>query len=149
MQILPINLKVSAGSLVTFTNWFFGWLIAYSFNFLLEWNTAGMLSICCNNNLNRFQYSNRGYREKYMFFLDENFIYFFFFIGTFFIFAVVTAVAVLFVWALVPETKGRTLEEIQSSLSNFLQWKNISISYELWLCSWENNVYRIFSILYT
>ncbi|KAL1222381.1 Sugar transporter ESL1 [Cardamine amara subsp. amara] len=80
-EILPINLKVSAGSLVTFTNWFFGWVIAYTFNFLLEWNTA----------------------------------------GTFFIFAIVTAVAVLFVWALVPETKGRTLEEIQSSLSNFIQ----------------------------
>ncbi|XP_010551192.1 PREDICTED: sugar transporter ERD6-like 3 [Tarenaya hassleriana] len=80
-EIFPINLKVSAGSLVTFTNWSTGWIIAYSFNFLLEWNTA----------------------------------------GTFLIFAFVTAVAVLFVWALVPETKGRTLEEIQASFTNFLQ----------------------------
>ncbi|XP_010550074.1 PREDICTED: sugar transporter ERD6-like 3 [Tarenaya hassleriana] len=80
-EIFPMNVKVSAGTLVTLANWSFGWIIAYSFNFLLQWSES----------------------------------------GTFLIFSGFCAVAIAFVYALVPETKGRTLEEIQASLADFLQ----------------------------
>lgn len=72
-EIFPINVKVSAGSLVTLANWSTGWIIAYFFNFMLEWSPA----------------------------------------GTFFIFAGACGVTIAFVYTLVPETKGLTLEEIQ------------------------------------
>ena len=39
-------------------------------------------------------------------------------LGTFFIFAGVTGAVVLFSWKMVPETKGRSLEELQASITH-------------------------------
>ncbi|BBH06639.1 Major facilitator superfamily protein [Prunus dulcis] len=78
--IFPINMKGSAGSLVTLVSWLGSWIVSYAFNFLMDWNSA----------------------------------------GTFFMFSCVSGVTILFVAKLVPETKGRTLEEIQTSMNRLL-----------------------------
>ncbi|CAN8244699.1 unnamed protein product [Cochlearia groenlandica] len=79
-EIFPMNVKVSAGTLVTVTNWACSWVITFTFNFLLQWNAS----------------------------------------GTFLIFSTVSAMSIMFIYFLVPETKGKSLEEIQALLSNNL-----------------------------
>ncbi|XVF42038.1 hypothetical protein PTKIN_Ptkin01aG0328300 [Pterospermum kingtungense] len=76
-ETFPVNIKGSAGSLVNLINWTSSWVVAYTFIFLFEWNSA----------------------------------------GTFFIFAIIGGAGTLFIAKLVPETKGRTLEEIQASMT--------------------------------
>ncbi|KAJ0494505.1 putative major facilitator, sugar transporter, major facilitator superfamily [Helianthus annuus] len=43
-EIFPINIKGSAGSLVTVVNWFGSWVVSYAFNFLMKWSSEGPLS---------------------------------------------------------------------------------------------------------
>ncbi|KAF8387960.1 hypothetical protein HHK36_026626 [Tetracentron sinense] len=76
-EIFPINVKGTAGSMVTLVNWFGSWVVSYTFNFLMDWSSY----------------------------------------GTFVLYAAINALAILFVAKIVPETKGRTLEEIQASMN--------------------------------
>uniref|UniRef100_A0A0E0NVE9 Major facilitator superfamily (MFS) profile domain-containing protein n=2 Tax=Oryza TaxID=4527 RepID=A0A0E0NVE9_ORYRU len=77
LEIFSIEIKAIAGSLVTLVSWIGSFAISYSFNFLMDWNSA----------------------------------------GTFFLFSAASLVTVLFVARLVPETKGKALEEIQESFT--------------------------------
>ncbi|KAH0940025.1 hypothetical protein HID58_007486 [Brassica napus] len=74
--IFPMNMKVTAGSLVTLASWSSSSIVTYAFNFLFEWSTR----------------------------------------GTFYIFGAIAGAALVFIWLFVPETKGLSLEEIQTSL---------------------------------
>ncbi|XP_019092038.1 PREDICTED: sugar transporter ERD6-like 10 isoform X2 [Camelina sativa] len=76
-EIFPINIKVSAGTIVALTSWTTGWFVSYAFNFMFEWSAQ----------------------------------------GTFYIFAMVGGMSLIFIWMLVPETKGQSLEELQASLT--------------------------------
>nr|GEW32353.1 sugar transporter ERD6-like 5 isoform X1 [Tanacetum cinerariifolium] len=40
-EIFPMNIKSSAGSLVTVVNWFGSWVVTYFFNFLMKSSTEG------------------------------------------------------------------------------------------------------------
>ncbi|GMY39321.1 sugar transporter ERD6-like 5 isoform X5 [Fagus crenata] len=44
-EVFPINMKGSAGSIVSLVNWFSSWIVSYVFNFLMEWSSAGTFFI--------------------------------------------------------------------------------------------------------
>nr|XP_011466339.1 PREDICTED: sugar transporter ERD6-like 3 isoform X3 [Fragaria vesca subsp. vesca] len=70
-EIFPVNIKGSAGSLISLVYWSCSWIVTYTFNFMMEWSSEA-----------------------------------------------INGLAILFVAKLVPETKGRKLEEIQVSISH-------------------------------
>ncbi|EOA31925.1 hypothetical protein CARUB_v10015164mg [Capsella rubella] len=75
-EIFPINIKGTAGGLVTVVNWLSSWLVSFTFNFLMLWSPH----------------------------------------GAFYVYGGVCVLAIVFIAKLVPETKGRTLEEIQAMM---------------------------------
>ncbi|XP_044499482.1 sugar transporter ERD6-like 5 [Mangifera indica] len=44
-EIFPINMKGSAGSVVSLVNWFSSWIVTYIFNLLMIWSSAGTFYI--------------------------------------------------------------------------------------------------------
>ena len=51
MQIFPIHMKGSAGSLVTLVSWLGSWIVSYAFNFLLLWSSYGKYIYSIENRL--------------------------------------------------------------------------------------------------
>ena len=50
-QIFPINMKGSAGSLVTLISWLGSWIVSYAFNFLMDWSLAGNAKLVLSLNI--------------------------------------------------------------------------------------------------
>jgi MFS transporter, SP family, ERD6-like sugar transporter len=124
MQIFPINMKGAAGSLVTLVSWLGSWIVSYAFNFLLVWNSYGKpRRTKWYRILVRVLHTSIGINIDSAATSDDD-IYIYVWLGrnagTFFIFASICGLTVVFVEQLVPETKGRTLEEIQASMNSSL-----------------------------
>lgn len=100
-QILPVNIKGLAGSIATMANWLISWVITMTANLLLTWSSGGLCVCVFIDVLYACQY------YYYANFSPST--------GTFIVYTVVAAFTVAFVALWVPETKGRTLEEIQFS----------------------------------
>lgn len=116
-QIFPINVKGSAGSLVTLVSWLGSWMVSFAFNFLMDFSSAGNIFI----DLHFKQIQNItcvsifGLEKLYT--KEKNVLLVIACAGTFLTFSIICGLTVVFVAKLVPETKGRTLEEIQASLN--------------------------------
>uniref|UniRef100_A0A7N2L4J9 Major facilitator superfamily (MFS) profile domain-containing protein n=1 Tax=Quercus lobata TaxID=97700 RepID=A0A7N2L4J9_QUELO len=50
-EIFPINMKGSAGSLVTLVSWLGSWIVSYAFNFLMDWSSAGNAKLVLSLNI--------------------------------------------------------------------------------------------------
>ena len=101
------------------TSWASSWVVTYTFNFMLEWSSAGELSP---------PPSHRRIHAQIAQYFFINILCWLFLAGTFFIFSGMCALTILFVWKMVPETKGRTLEEIQSTLITQIPGQNTVIA---------------------
>ena len=103
-QILPVSIKSLAGSFATLANWLTSFGITMTANLLLSWSAGGtfVLLLC------RVE-SYMLYQSLHRLSLFPNCT------GTFAAYMIVSAFTLVFVIIWVPETKGRTLEEIQWS----------------------------------
>ena len=112
-QIYPINIKGTAGSLVTSTHWSFAWIVVYVFKFMIAWSLAGNSKVApYPPHIFTFTFQFHGFS------VVTNHDYFGYDIsGTFFIFSIICGLAVVFIAKLVPETKKQALEEIHASFT--------------------------------
>lgn len=101
-QILPVSIKSLAGSVATLANWFSASVVTMTANLLLTWSSGGSVSL----SLCLYLYI---YTHKVCLSIE----FWYNLTGTFVIYASVSAFTVAFVALWVPETKGKTLEEIQ------------------------------------
>ncbi|XP_051140416.1 sugar transporter ERD6-like 6 isoform X2 [Andrographis paniculata] len=100
-EILPVSIKSLAGSVATLANWLSASIVTMTANLLFTWSTGGSLSISL---------------KALSFWLLRILIHHIVTCtGAFAIYALISAFTLAFVVLWVPETKGRTLEEIQSS----------------------------------
>lgn len=107
-QIYPINIKGVAGSLVTLSNWFFSWVVTYTFNYIFDWSSTGNpLFLCLSLKISIDRHERFGPFGRTA-------------SGTFFFYSIISGATVVFTAKLVPETKGRKLEEIQASMTQSL-----------------------------
>lgn len=109
-QIFPIHIKGVAGSLVVLVNWLGAWAVSYTFNYMMSWSSTGEFDQQPSI-LTLFFIRWLQTHQDLIFFLWELFS------GTFFIYATFCAMTIAFVAKIMPETKGKTLEEIQASLN--------------------------------
>lgn len=93
---------------MTLVSWLGSWIVSYAFNFLMDWNSAGKVA-------RKLFLPVSLWSDNVHLVLHVTLH----FSGTFFMFSSICGVTVLFVAKLVPETKGRTLEEIQASMNPF------------------------------
>ncbi|RVW53395.1 Sugar transporter ERD6-like 11 [Vitis vinifera] len=107
-EIYPINIKGVAGSLVTLSNWFFSWVVTYTFNYIFDWSSTGNpLFLCLSLKISIDRHERFGPFGRTA-------------SGTFFFYSIISGATVVFTAKLVPETKGRKLEEIQASMTQSL-----------------------------
>ena len=116
-QILPVSIKSLAGSFATLANWLTSFGITMTANLLLSWSAGGpytfVLLLCRVG-------SYMIYQTLHRLSLFSNCT------GTFAAYMIVSAFTLVFVILRVPETKGRTLEEIQWSFRWAPAFVNIS-----------------------
>lgn len=108
LQLFPLHLKGIAGSLVTLVNWSSSWFISYTFNFLMTWSSYGNKFCFYFNDRNNLQRIEFGFVTMIVVGVD--------FAGTFFVYACICVISIIFILKLVPETKGRTLEDIHATV---------------------------------
>lgn len=103
VQILPVSIKSLGGSVATLANWFSAWIVTMTANLLLTWSKGGFsLSLSLRFSIGICTMLGVTLKTVNL-------------AGTFAIYALVSAFTVVFVRLWVPETKGKTLEEIQQS----------------------------------
>lgn len=116
-----MDVKWAAGSLAIVVKHMCDFIVSYSFNFMMNWSSSGdifeRLLLLSAFSINQQINVHTRYHNDMIFSLIHLLS------GTFFIFTSINMFSVLFATKFVPETKGRSLEELQESLNPHLASK--------------------------